>query len=603
MDYNPYNRNVITKNDSFELKKEKSYEKKNWMFENSMRNSYDPKRINYNYNAFNQNGRNIIENRKDNFILNSPRNQINNNIFQSNFRNNNLNINPNKIRYLIYIPVQIPQNQNTNIYNSPQLFQYNKSNFQPNKFIQKDNNDYFSFGSDAKKREEERQIKMQTYREELLKQIAEKKRADEEKKRKMKEEEKKEIIKNEEYFKLKKLQADEQARKLKEKIARRMQEQQAEEFGNASNILEISKDFENMNKSRQGTSLVNNIEFNKRKNSIKNANLNNYINYYGNENISSFANNNMILEQENYMKEIDNEYNELCQTINFDIDQMINTNKNEELNLDLPEYDAQFKRKEKQFADYMLSKTLTPPTPFKFEKNPLLYSYQPRPKDKNKMLNLEEFFDKDKEKDYYLDDRPIQKKSYIRNKTNKEYFDIFESLNDAKTYTKKYSKDKDQYSHSETLISNNSYSNKDENADNNETKNKFDLASYYNLTISNSMYEKENNKNENDEDNAIKIEDSSMRTTGNKNKSKSLLDKKLLNIKENKEDEEDEEDDEENKKLKEEKQDKIENKKEDNLENQENNKEEVKNVNEEKEDENEEEEEDDQNDKDNNNNK
>ena len=47
------------------------------------------------------------------------------------------------------------------------LFQYNKSNFQPNKFIQKDNNDYFSFGSDAKKRDEERQIKMQTYREEL----------------------------------------------------------------------------------------------------------------------------------------------------------------------------------------------------------------------------------------------------------------------------------------------------------------------------------------------------------------------------------------------------------------------------------------------------
>ena len=41
------------------------------------------------------------------------------------------------------------------------------------------------------------------------------------------------------------------------------------------------------------------------------------------------------------------------------------------------------------------------------------------------MLNLEEFFDKDKEKDYYLDDRHIQKKRYIKNKTNKEYFDIF----------------------------------------------------------------------------------------------------------------------------------------------------------------------------------
>ena len=64
-----------------------------------MRNSYDTKKLNY--NSFNQNGRNIIENRKDNNILNSPRNQINNNIFQNNFQNNNLNINPNKIRYLI----------------------------------------------------------------------------------------------------------------------------------------------------------------------------------------------------------------------------------------------------------------------------------------------------------------------------------------------------------------------------------------------------------------------------------------------------------------------------------------------------------------------
>ena len=604
IDYNPYNGNVITKNDSFQLKQENPYENKNWIFGNSMRNSYDTKKINY--NSFNQNGRNIIENRKDNNILNLQKNQIYRNYNENQFRNNNLQTNPNinNIRYLIYIPVQIPQNQNINIYNSPQLFQNNKLNFQSNKSIQNDPNDNFPFGSESKRKEEERQIKMQQYREELLKQIAEKKRADEERKRKMKEEEKNDIKKNEEYFRLKKQQADEQARKLKEKIARRMQEQQLEELGNFSNILEISKDFENMNKSRQGSSLVNNIEFNKSKKSFKNANLNNYTNYNENGNIFSFVHNDMILEQENYMKEIDNDYNELYQTIKFDIDQMINDNKNEDLNLDIQEYNEQLEKKEKQFADYMLSKTLNPPTPFKFDKNPLIYSYQPKMKDNNKISDLEDFFNKDKENDYYLEERPLYRKSEIRNQTNKEYFNIFESLNDAKAYTKKYSSEK-EISHSETLISNLEYSSKDENNSNNETKNRFDIASYYNSTISNSMYERENNKKENDEDNAIKIEDSSMGTTENKNKSKTLLDKKLINIKENKEDEEDEEEDEENKKLKEEKHDKNENKKEDNLENQnldDKDKEDLKNnennLNEEKEQENEEEE-DDSNEKDN----
>ena len=153
IDYNPYNGNVITKNDSFQLNQEKPYENKNWIFGNSMRNSYDTKKINY--NSFNQNGRNIIENRKDNDILNPQKNQINRNNYENQFRNNNLQTNPNlnTIRYLIYIPVQIPQNQNINIYNSPQLFQNNKLNFQSNKSIQNDPNDNFPFGSESKRKE------------------------------------------------------------------------------------------------------------------------------------------------------------------------------------------------------------------------------------------------------------------------------------------------------------------------------------------------------------------------------------------------------------------------------------------------------------------
>lgn len=559
MDYNPYNRNYIINNDSSQLRQEKINQTKNMVFGNNpMRNSFSQNGNNSNYNSYNQNI-NIMENRKDNNILIPQKNQSFNN--QNQFsKNNSL---PNNFRYLIYLPVQPPQkypylqriNQTLSPSNPLQLFQTNKINTQSYQSLQTDFNDYSFFGSESKRKEEERIMRQTEYRDELLKQIEEKKRADEERKRKMKEEEKNELIKNEEYFKLKKLQADEQARKLREKIARRMQRQQAEEYGNSSNFLEISKDFENMNKSRQGASLVNNIELTNKHNSIETGNRNDFINYegnYDNENYYDLINNNMILEQENYMKEIDNEYDELCQTIKFDIDQMINKNKTD-IYLEIPNYEEKFTKKEKQYANYILGKTLSQPTPFKLDKNPLSNSYTQKPTEKSKTINLEEFFNRDMEKYIYREKNYYNsKKNEIKNRINKDYLEIFENLNETKSYTKKYSNDKNQISHSESFISNKTHSSDNENKSNNETKNKFYMASYYNSTISNSMYDKEKKKNENDEDTALKIEDSSMRTTQNKNKSKTILDKQLINIKENKEDEEDEEDDEENKKLKEE---------------------------------------------------
>ena len=559
MDYNPYNRNYIINNDSSQQRQEKINQTKNMVFGNNpMRNSFSQNGNNSNYNSYNQNI-NIMENRKDNNILIPQKNQSFN--IQNQFsKNNSL---PNNFRYLIYLPVQPPQkypylqriNQTLSPSNPLQLLQTNKINTQSYQSLQTDFNDYSFFGSESKRKEEERIMRQTEYRDELLKQIEEKKRADEERKRKMKEEEKNELIKNEEYFKLKKLQADEQARKLREKIARRMQRQQAEEYGNSSNFLEISKDFENMNKSRQGTSLVNNIELTNKHNSMETGNRNNFINYegnYDNENYYDLMNNNMILEQENYMKEIDNEYDELCQTIKFDIDRMINKNKTD-IYLEITNYEEKLIKKEKQYANYILGKTLSQPTPFKLDKNPLSNSYTQKPTEKSKTINLEEFFNRDMEKYIYREKNYYNSnKNEIKNRINKDYLEIFENLNETKSYTKKYSNDKNQISHSESFISNKTHSSDNENKSNNETRNKFYMASYYNSTISNSMYDKEKNKNENDEDTALKIEDSSMRTTQNKNKSKTILDKQLINIKENKEDEEDEEDDEENKKLKEE---------------------------------------------------
>ena len=297
---------------------------------------------------------------------------------------------------------------------------------------------------------------------------------------------------------------------------------------------------------------------------------------YDNDNFYSLMNNDMIREKENYMKEIDNEYDELCQTIKFDIDQMINKNKTD-LYLEIPNYEDKLTQKEKQYADYILGKTLSKPTPFKLDTNPLSNSYSQKDVEKSKTINLDKFFNRDMEKDYYRDKNYYNsKKKEIRNKINKDYLDIFENLHETKSYTKKYSKDQNQISHSESFISNKTHSSNKDNKSNNETKNKFYMASYYNSTISHSMYDKENIKNENDEDNALKMEDSSLRTTQNKNKSKTILDKKLINIKENKEDEEDEEDDEENKKLKEEKV-------EENKNNENNGEEKENNLNEEKE--------------------
>ena len=568
MDYNPYNRNSISQNDLFQRKLDKLNETNNWILGNTFTQN------NKNNNIYNNN---LLENRKDNNIL-ILSNDYNRKIPSLSLPND-FNYNQNYPPYLIYTPIQLPQM--LQLYPSYQTYKNNSSlNSQiniPPISIPKDNNinDFSLFGLESKRREEEKYIKKEEYRQELLKQIEEKKKADEEKKKKMMEEEKKEQKKNEEYFKLKKKQADEQARRLKQRIASRMQLQQYEDPGYASNILEISKDFENMNKSRQGTSLVNNLNLTKNINDVPNVNNNNYNidNYYENINISELLNNDMVQEQENYINEIEQEYNDLYQSIKTDIDQIINKNKPNE-NFQIPNFDERVIKKHKQYTNYIFGKSLVPPTPLSFDKNILSNSTYIKTLDKNKEINLEEFFNKDEPKAKKKDKKRGIKTKEIRNAIEKEYFEIFENLEDTKKYTKKYTPI--EYQDSESFNTDKTHISESQDKSNNESKNKFYLASYYNSTISNSMYDKENNKSKIEEENLIKIEDSSMRTTENKNKSKTLLEKKLINIKENKEDEEDEEDDEENKKTKEENKEinenieeniKIENKNNDNEEN------------------------------------
>ena len=542
MDYNPYNRNNISQNDFYQQKLNMIKGTNDLMFGNSLRYSYNPNNMNNNY-FNNQNNLSKIDNRKDNQLFMSQNNPT-----------NNYNLN-NQSPYLIYLPISPVQN----------TLPINSSDKNSNI------NDYSFFGLESKKKEEQKYLEKLEYRKELLEQIKEKKRINEEKKKKMEEEEKNEIRKNEEYFQLKKKQADEQARKLREKIARRMQRQQNDDFGYTSHILEISKDFENMNKSRQGTSLVNNIELNRNKNEFeidKNDNIIDLENY-DDDNIFGIANNNILLEKDNYMKEIDNEFNILCDSLKSDIDLMINRGKNEDPNIKeiLDGYDisSNLTKKEQQYVEYILGKTLSPPSPFKLSENPLSYSFykkqnklmidnRQRIKDKNREINLDEYFNQDIVLEN-VDKKDIIKTKDIKNKIEKDYFDIFENINEANIYTKKYNKDTNSQENISLSFTSNITQTNFDNKSNKETKNKF-YPSYqisnFNTSLSNSLHEKLGNKiDEQDDEYPINIEDSSLRKSENKNKI--LLDKKLINIKENKEDEEDEEEDEENKKTKEEK--------------------------------------------------
>jgi len=542
MDYNPYNRNNISQNDFYQQKLNMLKGTNDLMFGNSLRYSYNPNNMNNNY-FNNQNNLSKIDNRKDNQLFMSQNNPT-----------NNYNLN-NQSPYLIYLPISPVQN----------TLPINSSDINSNI------SDYSFFGLESKKKEEQKYLEKLEYRKELLEQIKEKKRINEEKKKKMEEEEKNEIRKNEEYFQLKKKQADEQARKLREKIARRMQRQQNDDFGYTSHILEISKDFENMNKSRQGTSLVNNIELNRNKNEFeidKNDNIIDLENY-DDDNIFGIANNNILLEKDNYMKEIDNEFNILCDSLKSDIDLMINRGKNEDPNIKeiLDGYDisSNLTKKEQQYAEYILGKTLSPPSPFKLSENPLSYSFykkqnklmidnRQRIKDENREINLDEYFNQDIVLEN-VDKKDIIKTKDIKNKIEKDYFDIFENINEANIYTKKYNKDTNSQENISLSFTSNITQTNFDNKSNKETKNKF-YPSYrisnFNTSLSNSLHEKLGNKiDEQDDEYPINIEDSSLRKSENKNKI--LLDKKLINIKENKEDEEDEEEDEENKKTKEEK--------------------------------------------------
>ena len=493
----------------------------------------------------------------------------------------------------IYSPINIAQTLNNGYY--PQnLYTPNLNNNYYNKNINNvgnnpiRNSNLSFFGAESKKREEQKSLEMQQYRNELIAQINEKRIRDEETKRKMEEENRLEDIKNLEYRLMKDLQAEEQERKLREKINKRIQDQ------------DILKDFEKVNTSFQDASFIkNNIDNN---NEIA-QNDENYINIE--ENIYE---DNMLLNQDNYMRKIDADYQVLRQLINNDIDKRINDKiniiNNEDFIRDInKERKINMIKKQNQLADYIMGDMHSPPTPIKIDttksyniyNNPLSHSYSQKSKFpmksylniqrieniqnitnnmfnsfKNKDINLEDFFNRDKDENDFNVKEAIQKNE-AHSKVDQDYSEIFKALKEANKYTKKYTntqKNKDDISDntSYTIYSDDSSIKKRHktNYKSQKMSNTGYKRSYANSSLHSTKYDKNQkmkeqdkiiNKNEtkkDDNSNNEAIDEHSVRTTGIKNFTKTVLDKELKNIQENKEDEEDEEKDEQKDKTKQE---------------------------------------------------
>ena len=559
---------------------------------NNFSRSYD-KISNYNIKQL-KNNTNINENQKENNLI--IKNNNIGNISYMNSPNFNLSNSP----YILLLPqpfINLNSLSTNTLYNNSQLLnniysqQYknnNNNNYIYNQNINNINNNQnissSYFGTDAKKRDEQKFLEKQEYRNELLLQIEEKKRKDEEAKRKMEEEDKIQEMNNEEYYRLKQLQAEEQARKLRERINRRMQ-RSYEDYGSSSNIQEISKDFEKVNKSNQGESPLNN-NFEEQKNNEGENSLNIEDNIFGV---------NMMIEQENYLKKIDDDFQTLRESLNFDIDKQINNtinnnniiNKNIINNNNNDIHKSQLFKKENQLADYILGTSISPPTPIKtnvYNSNVLSHSYSQKrriplkdypnisnmqnDKDiedfniyKSKTFNLEDFFNKDeKKKDNTINIKESIKAKEAQDKVEKDFESIFKDLKKAHEYTKKYSEPDEDDSLDNTtssFISKNT--NKKTNYKNPLQYNtKYNASYYLNSSATFTNYDRSEKKKKK-EINKDKISDNEMvdensgRSTGIKNVSKTVLDKVLLNIQENKEDEEDEEDDEQNQKNKQDK--------------------------------------------------
>ena len=335
---------------------------------------------------------NIIQNNNNNLPMNI--NYNNQNEYQRPYSSINQNIN-NNINY--------SNNDNNNNKNISNIDNYNNisNNFITTditgggrrKLIRKLPESTLFTDIDQEKIKLDKEKKMDEWKKELLVQINEKKRREAEEKRRMKEREKKEELNNEKYKKLKKKQKEEQQKIFQKKINQQLQNEIDGSGGSMGNLLDISNDIEQVNKSMHSQNNLalkdmQNNDFSQNNIQVQ-ENLNNNFennNYYSN-NINQLYQNQ---EEQNFKSYIDRQYHLLNDALNHDINNemkriseevennyspftkqflLMNTQSKTTAELTI-ENEKKFKKiqdliEERKLVDYILGQRERPPTPQK----------------------------------------------------------------------------------------------------------------------------------------------------------------------------------------------------------------------------------------------
>ena len=349
--------------------------------------------------------------------INYPVNNINNNI---NYINNNENIKeeiPQKRPYSSIDLNNINNTNNTNISNVDvnnninDNVNNNSSNLNntgynlyssnaPRKFLKKipESTLFNEAAQERIKLEKER--KNDQWKRDLLEQIKEKRRRDEKERKELEEKEKKDEIENDKFMKFKKKQREDHAKKLKEEQEKRMREKmQNNQSQSVANILDLSNNIDQANKSMMSNNNITFREGNLNELSQNNINLNNNENEENNNiNNMQILNNNNIENnnynsmynpiQENFKNEINRQYHLLNETLNHDINMemqriskdlennytpftqkllLMNTYSKSRSDLSL-EQNRKIKKienmiEEKKLVDYVLGNRARPPSP------------------------------------------------------------------------------------------------------------------------------------------------------------------------------------------------------------------------------------------------
>ena len=409
----PYDRSSKTRSEQYNERQKRINETQNWIFGNNFGKQTNGPQLNNNNINFPSSSKTVTDN---NLYKNvSYDKYINNNLISSNQQmqsqiNQLYNLNQqNYIQNNLFVPSILPVNNMMN--NQISHLNFNPNNYSLNNLniINGNNNINNAFNSfmdlDPYKKDIQKMQQKENYRKELLKQIEENELRKNIKKREMDELNRIEEIKNQEYFLLKEKQEEEYERIKKLNKNRKLKSQ----FSLETNLLNISNDKLN----NSNNQFINNSSLDNEEQKEKDEGIQKISNNY--QKIVSGKPKNLFEEKEELKNYIDNEYQDLFQTVKLDIDNQKYSNQN---NLLLNSYELP----QKYFSN---SVKLNPSKNYNLGNN----NYGGDLKLSNYERNL---LRKNKMKKYHISNDIISKR------VNNEYNFIFNEISNLNNLSKNY---------------------------------------------------------------------------------------------------------------------------------------------------------------------